>query len=253
MHRNVICISLMVGVTVSSANAYEFRTRWVERIGSVDIEFTNGWIDAGDFRPHRVRFQVGFFDDANGPAPAGGLIGWSTGSLLVDARFPGEIEVRRTPGRLSPFNSVPGANGNPPLPDGDPFESLTDIDATLGPQSFVWGFDVNGQPLPQPVPLIRGFNHYTSIFEITLRIAVGADWTSIHAGGNLLSASEWNTVGTPIPPDPETQMPGSVTYAPVLLDPVKFTNTLIVYPGPTPGSASLLAAVGLANIRRRRR
>ena len=56
MHQKSIAISLLAGVAIAanSANAYEFRVRWVERVGPVDVPLF-GLVEAYDLQPHRVR------------------------------------------------------------------------------------------------------------------------------------------------------------------------------------------------------
>ena len=74
------------------------------------------------------------------------------------------------------------------------------------------------------------------------------------AAGNLIAATEWRAVGTPIPPDcsdPSNPTPGSVTYAPFTIAPQAFNCTLLVN-CPGPGAASLFGLGGVAALRRRR-
>lgn len=240
-------------MALSAAHAFEYRVRWAERIGNVDVPLANNFLDAS-VGSHRMRLQIGIFDNAAGEAPAGGIYGW-TGGLVVQTPTPAYSTETRTPGRLGPFTSStdPGANGNPPLPGGDPFEALTDIDATIGIQSLIWGFNDDGSPAPQPLPAIRGRNRFVSVFEITvLPISRDISGYYIRPSGLVRGASDWIPVGTPVPPDPDSGTPGSIVYAPVLLDPGTVDARLFVYLGPTPGTASMFIAPLFVAARRRR-
>ena len=108
-----------------SANAFEFRCRFVERVGTVDIVLSDSRIYTLPGLSRNIRLQIGVFDDAAGPAPLGGFVGWNVGTLTSLA--PNNAwDLRRNNGRLSPFNfsQHPNANGNPPLPGGDPFMNV---------------------------------------------------------------------------------------------------------------------------------
>lgn len=243
-------VKIVLGVlaaAAASAHGYEFRARWVERVGNVD-SVIGAELNATDGRPRRVRLQLGVFDDGTGPAPAGGFVGWNLGMLTVSGDVANSNDTR-TPGRLSPFifSGSPGANGNPPAPEGDPFTTLTDIDAQIGMQMPFWGI---GQP--QPAPLARGVNTWVSVYEITTDPrAVGLNYT-ITASGNLVAATSWEVVGAPTPPDPDKMLPGSVTYVPVETPPRAFQFGFIVHIEPAPGSVALLCVGGLFAARRRR-
>jgi hypothetical protein len=250
---------LAVAGAASSANAFEFRCRFVERIGNQDVVLAGNTIDATDGAVHNIRLQFGVFDDGAGAAPAGGFVGWNVGTLTVSGAASNSDE-RRNNGRLSPFNfaSGPNSNGNPPLPGGDPFTMLTEIDATLGTQSPIWqGCDANGNPVPQPPAVTRGINSFVSVFAFSIDPNAGASDYTVTAGGNLIGATEWRTVGTPTPPDcsdPNDPQPGSVTYAPFPTAPQAFTCVLNVHAAiPAPGAAALLGLGGLIAGRRRRR
>ena len=84
---------------------------------------------------------------------------------------------------------------------------------------------------------------------------------TITASGNLIAASGWGVVGTPVPPnnngtplDPSDDTPGDITYAPQPLPPQSFLLPPLVLeiqvPGPTSAAVLLPAVIGL---RRRRR
>jgi hypothetical protein len=247
---------LAVAGVAASANAYEFRVRFVERVGSADVEIENGnRITTGIGEERRIRVQFGVFDDAAGAAPAGGYLGWNVGTIAVNGGLGGvgnsdefrnsSAGVHNGVGRLSPFNFAPASGGANGLPAGDPFEALTAIDNTLGQQAFVWTFGN-----PQPTPVIRGLNTWVSTFEFSVVPNVGANNYTIDFGGNVIAALEWRPVGEPVPPeDPDN--PGSVTYAPFADAPRAFSATLNVIV-PAPGAAALLGLGGLVAIRRRR-
>lgn len=146
-------VPAVIGAAAFPAWGWEFRCRFIERVGNINVELPGNTIDAGNGAPRNIRVQFGVFDDAESPAPAGGFVGCNIGSLAVDGSEDNSDE-RRNPGRLSPFTfaASPDANGNPPLPDGDPFTMLTEIDATLGTQSPVWVcVDPDGDGMYEPV------------------------------------------------------------------------------------------------------
>lgn len=207
-----------------------FRFRFVERVGSVDTVISQNTINAENGLQRRIRLQIGVFDVPAGPAPAGGLTGWNPGTLTVSGPTSNSEETR-TGGRLAPFtfSSSPFANGNPPLPKGDPFTELTDIDATVGTQTLLWDCDFDKTPLPQPTPIIRGRNTYISVYEFTIDPSPGAVNYTVAAGGNLLAASAWETVGTPVLPNCKKGAFGFVTYTPALLPPVPLDAVLSVH------------------------
>jgi len=259
---------VVVAGAAASANALTFECRWVERIGTTDnvIGGNGSTVDFGDGNAHRLRLQFRVVDDASGPAPAGGFIGWNVGTLAISGAA-GNSEDRRTNGRIAPWNfaAQPTANGNPPtagplgsgdLPGTD-FSGWTEIDSTVGTQSPAWTCDAAGNPNPMPAALVRGRGAFVSLYEITTDPGAGALDYSITAGGNLIAATEWRFVGTPNPPDcgdpadPLDDVAGSVTYAPFPTDPVPFTCVLNIRI-PAPGAAALLGLGGLIAIRRRR-
>ena len=126
-HVSVHCtLALALALTIATdAMAYEFRVRFVERVGTTDIELENNRIDASNREPRRVRIQFGVFDDNDGPAPAGGYLGWNVGTIQVNGVAGNSDEFRNSAsgqhngvGRLSPWNFAPavqGANGLPAL------------------------------------------------------------------------------------------------------------------------------------------
>lgn len=240
---------------VSSAQAFEFRVRWVTRVGTVDTPLGVGNatlnLMGADPAATRIRIQFGVFDDATGAAPAGGFVGWNVGTLTSAGQT--NTVLTRTPGRLAPFNFAgqPTANGDPAA---DPWNDLTMIDATLGTQAPFWnGCDAEGNPVPPPPPTIRGLNTFVSVYEITLDPNVG--WTnfSITLGGNMIAATEWRIIGTPNPPDcsdPDNPIPGMIQYAPFPTPPLPISGRLDIVPAP--GALALLGLGGLIAGRRRR-
>lgn len=243
-----LCAPTCAFVLVSHAHAWEYRTRIVERVGNTDIVLG----DTAEFLPgstHRLRFQGGVFDDADGPAPEGGFNGYTLGTIST---FGGGIWTR-TPGRLVPFIffQAPSANGNPPLPAGDPFTSLTQIDATIAVQGYAWTCDAQGNPNPMPQPVIRGRKTYISTYEITLTMdAAPAGDLRVVFGGQFTAADSWRVQGNAVPPDCESGENGSVFYfCPLNGDRPLLEHELRIIPAPS----SALALLVLAPLARRRR
>jgi hypothetical protein len=245
-----------------TANALTFECRWVERSGTVDTPIAGGSITVVPGSSHRFRLQFRVLDDGSA---AGGFVGWNVGTLDVSGAA-ANSQTRRTNGRVPPyvFAGQPTANGNPPpaggVNTGDAagvdIDHLTEVDATLGTQSPAWGCDAGGQPLPPPPALVRGLSSqanggWQSVFEVTDVSSLSAVNYSITAGGNLIAATEWRLVGTPIEPDCETGTPGSITYAPFPTAPTPFQCVLNIVV-PAPGAAALLGLGGLLVARRRR-
>jgi hypothetical protein len=237
--RLVLPAFLLTGA--ASAHAYEFRFRWVERVGDADVVIGGSGASfdiTSNTGPHRLRLQFGVFDDAAGAAPLGGLIGWTNGSLNVSGPDANSRD-RRTPGRLVPFTypMTPNANGNPPPAgglagpddDGFDFQVLTEISAGFAIQSYIWTCGPDGIPLPQPAPIAIGRNEYASVYEITTDpIDAGAQNYTITAAGDLLAASSWHTYGDGVPPDCANGIIGYVSYGPVALPPRPFSAFLNV-------------------------
>lgn len=121
MNRNLTLDVLAVAALFASAAscpAWEFRCRFVERVGNVDVVLPgNSLYIFPSQQPRSIRLQFGVFDDADGPAPIGGFLGWNVGRLAVSGST-GNSDDRRNPGRLAPFNFASGtnANGNRPCP-----------------------------------------------------------------------------------------------------------------------------------------
>ncbi|MGE4195608.1 MAG: hypothetical protein AB7G11_00610 [Phycisphaerales bacterium] len=153
-------------------------------------------------------------------------------------------------------------NGMPPLPDGDPFTMLTDIDARLGRQAPIWTCNPDGTPNPMPTPLVRGLNTFVSVFSFSIDPGVNALDYMVTAGGAVSACDAWNVVGTPMPPicPPEPCGPipecsdGIVVYSPQPTEPRAFECSLYVRAQiPGPGSlAGVAVGAGLARWGRRR-
>jgi hypothetical protein len=260
--RCLFGLAVVAGAAVS-ANGFEYRCRWVERVGNTDVVIggNNVDFDGGTGAPRRLRLQFGVFDDGGSVAPGGGFVGWNVGTLDVSGSD-GNSAERRTPGRIAPFNFAtgPNSNGNPPVPAGGDvdFQHLSEIDSTLGTQAPFWGCTpAPGEvPAPQPAALVRGRNSFVSVYEITIDPTDGFQPYSITAGGNLIAATEWRVVGNPLfpdcgdPDDPGDNVPGTIVYAPFPTDPVAFTCSINIVPAP--GAAALLGLGGLLAARRRR-
>ncbi len=218
---------------VGLAHAYEFRIRFVERIGEFDRVLANNELDGGGWDPRRVRIQFGVFDDPKGPAPEGGFLGWNVGAITVHS---GDSDESRTPGRLAPFNFAPSQAGSNGVPQSDPFEAITRIDNTLGSQVIQWNF---GEPMPMPA--IRGRNTFVSTYEITVDPHQTGSTYFIDFSGNLLGAQSWVSFPDPLPPE-SADVPGAVYYAPFSTPPVTFSTRLRVeVPAPTAVAPVMLA------------
>lgn len=256
-------------VTIAApAHAWHYDCRFIERVGAQDVVLPGNIINASNGNVRNIRVQFGAFDDADSLAPAGGFVGWNVGTLAVSGPASNSDE-RRNNGRLQPFTFAgqPTANGDPPLPAGDPFTMLTEIDATLGTQGPVWNCgDPDGDgvwgPLPMPQATIRGLNTFVSVFAFSIDPSPGAVSYNVTASGNLIAAREWRVIGNPTPPDCEgcpndplcNDMPASVTYAPYPEAPRGFTCQLTVFvPSPTGATMSILVGGVVLSRRRRRR
>ncbi|MBC7770975.1 MAG: hypothetical protein H7210_00635 [Pyrinomonadaceae bacterium] len=253
MNRSLSLTVLGLACAAPKASAFEFQCRFIERVGNVDVVLPGNFIEVSDGLARRIRIQFGVFDDATGPAPAGGFVGWNVGSLCVDGCMgrpvppPGNSDESIV-GRIAPFTFAPGG------PSG-PFECESDIDATLGTQSPPWQCGPDGNPFPQPGPVVRGINTFVSVLEFTIDPAAGSIPYEVVATGNLIAASQWIVVGNATPPDcsdPANPIPGSVTYAPLITVPQAFECELFVN-CPAPGAAVMLALGGMTVVRRRRR
>lgn len=260
MRRLNLCACAAILGLSSSASAYELRCRFVEQTGTGVSAFSvlpGNQIDISTGLPRRIRIQFGVFDDAVSPAPEGGFIGWNMGSIVVSGPAGNSVE-RRTPGRLNvfAFPSGPNANGNPPLPDGDPFEMLTEIDATMGPQTRPWVCNPDGSVPPMPEPIVRARNTFISVFEFTIDPIEFQNYT-VTVTGNAVASAGWQTVGTPVPPDcgdpmnPNDDVPGSVVYE-AAAEAGRGIECVLFCLVPGPGTGSVLAVMGAMVLRRRR-
>ncbi|MGE3107754.1 MAG: hypothetical protein AB7G11_03375 [Phycisphaerales bacterium] len=260
MKDQMACLAALLAATgmERAASAWEFRCRFVERVGNVDTPLPGNQLSALDGGAHRIRIQFGVFDDADGPAPMGGYLGWNVGTIMVSGPA-GNSNESRTPGRLAPFNFAPASQGANGVPAEDPFEMLTDVDNTLGTQSPLWHCDSNGEAPPPPEPGVRGRNTFVSTYEITVDPNPGALDYAVTFAGNLVAADRWLVVGTANPPDcgdpsdPADDAVGSITYAPFPLAPRAFECTLEVFATPAPGSAVLVMGAIWASCGKRRR
>ena len=241
----------------SAAHAWHFDYRFVERVGNADFPIVNGsTYNASPGAPVRLRVQFGIFDDINGALPAGGFISWTNGTITDSV----SAHNTRTPGRLPPFNFSAGGNGTPPVPAGEPFQMISQINADFVLQSPVWLNDASGVPLPMPQPQVRGLNAFVSVFEFTT--TPGATNYTITVGGDLTAASSWNQTnsmlpnnnGTPL--NPADDIPGFGESQPVALPPQSFLlpplSLTIQVPAPaTAVPVAALASVALGSRRRR--
>lgn len=246
MHRSTSYAILATTATLcaaSAAHAWHFDYRFVDPVTGNQIGANGAPYVPMSPGPVRLGIQFGVF----GPlAPNGGFIAWNVGTITDSV---GAHNNRRTPGRLPPFtfSNTPNDNGNPPLPGGDPFTSLTDISATTGTQTLVW----DSGPLP-PMPVIYGLDTFITVFEFTT--TPGSSNYTITVGGNLVASSGWIVVGTPVPPA-GPGMPGSVTYAPFPLPPQPFLlpPLVLTIEVPAPAAGVPLAGLAVMTLGRRRR
>ncbi|MBC7771082.1 MAG: hypothetical protein H7210_01175 [Pyrinomonadaceae bacterium] len=249
-----LVISLSPALLASPlAWGWHFDYRFIERVGTTDTVVGNGaTFPATPGAIRRLRIQFGVFDDATSAAPAGGFIGWSLGTITDS----GGVHNQRTPGRLANFDFIVGGNGSPAS---DPFQFLTAVDASLGPQTFNWDIDANGMIPPMPAPTIRGLNTFVSVFELST--TPGLSSYTITVGGSLFAASSWAVFASTPPSNNNTPMvpgddtPGSVSYAPTPLPPQAFVLPPLVLniqvPAPA-GGVALATLAALAGTRRRR-
>lgn len=253
---------LAVTGAAATANAWEFRMRFIERVGNADGAVLEGdRIEVNPGQEYRIRLQFGVFDTDSGAAPAGGYVGWNVGTITVNGPVDNSDEFRNSAagahngvGRLNPFAFSPASQGANGLPADDPFTAISGIDNTLGQQAPPW---LVGQDMPRAT--VRGLNTWVSTYEFSIVPSLGFSEYTIDFGGNLIAAEEWRFVGDPIPPDDggtpgdtSDDTPGTVTYAPFATDPVALAKTLTVAPIPAPGAAALLGLGGLVALRRRR-
>jgi hypothetical protein len=261
MRTCILASLLTVAGLTETTSAFILDCQWWHHVGPGPVDFApvpaTGLVvtTPGSVR---LRLRLGLFDDSPIPDPgfpgsvAGGIVGWNFGSLMAS----GECieQFSRTPGRLAPYNFLPSQEDplvGPVLRD----ELLSGIDASMGTQSPFWGCDANGVPLPQPQPIIRGLDGYVSLYEITLQVS-GVGPASVTALGMGVAASTWFEIGEPIPPDcsdPANPIPGSVTYAPLVVrpsTPISCTAEIICIPTPT--GAGLLVLSFVFSRRRRR-
>lgn len=215
-----LAVSGAISLT-AHVDAYEVRCRFVERIGNADVVIFGG----GEliYFPRRFRLQVGVFDDAQSPAPAGGVLGWRGDQNNLD------LLGRRTPGRLPNFSFPAGGNG---LPESDPYIALTQIDAERGPQTIVWDC-ADGVPLPMPQPVIRGRNTFVSVWETTVR-GGHCFQQYLEFSGVVVVAQSWVVAGDPSAPVCNPPSPGSVAYVPVGIETGAVTCSLFFDGGPPP-------------------
>jgi hypothetical protein len=176
------------------------------------VVLTGNTLDASNGLPQRVRLQCAVLDDATGPAPAGGMYGWTTGSITAS----GGAHVSRTPGWVAPFNYPTGTCGNgcwTDEPYGDSHTALTGIDATIGVQSPPWPC-IGSIPAGQPDAIVYGRNEFVTLYEFTIY----PDTTSftVTFGGNLYAATSWQLRGIPSPPNCNAGSIGRIQYAPAL-------------------------------------
>lgn len=252
----VTTVSIIALLAMSpSVSAWTLDYRFAQRVGSADIPLANGsTFNATPGAPVRLRVQFGVFDDAFGAAPAGGFAWWNNGTISDSVAH----HNTRTPGRLPPFNFSANGNGIPPVPSGEPFQMISQISADFVNQVSPWLLDANGDPLPMPLPQVRGLQTFVSVFEFTT--TPGLSNYTLTVGGDLIAASSWSVFSATLPDnnntplDPSDDIPGSVVYNAVLLPPQSFflpPLTLHIQV-PAPATGGMLAAFWCVAVRRRR-
>ncbi len=269
-HRCVLCLACAAGAlgATCAADAWQIQIRWVQRIGDTDTVLENNVLTASPDEPVRVRLQIGVFADANGPAPLGGCLGWTTGTLSDSD--PAGYNLR-TPGRLTPFDSLhfPNSNGTPIA---DPWDSLTGIDGGLISQTFPWaGIPGTNQPAPQPQAHVYGRNEFQSVFELTT-LPGNVSSYNITAGGTFYVSNPWLIIFPPVAPSPGgdgifgpgdfngdgvddglDDTIGSVVWTPAPPNPAyHIMQSVLTVVVPAPGAAMVMA-LGLLGARRRGR
>ena len=246
-HAVIIAVGALLFAPVP-AQAYRVECRWAERVGFSTLPLggdgaTVTWAIGSS---HRVRIQFGVFDDAQGPAPAGGLLAWNFGTLSTTSGI-----NTRTPGRLVPFTFTP-PNGNG-LPLSDSFTVLTGIDAAHGEHEVPWVCMPDGQVPPVPPANIVGLNVFVSVYEFT---TVVNSSNHVVAAGQLIVGQQW-FMGANLPPDcgdpadPSDDVPGFAMYVPNRVSPsTQFSCSLDIVPAP--GLAVIVGGGFLVMPRRRR-
>jgi len=200
-----------------SAQAWHVEVRFVERIGTTDVVILENELFNNYGYPRQIRLQIGVFDDADGPAPAGGLFGM----VDVSCTAVGMVATR-TPGRLPLFAFPPDGNGEPAS---DPFRTITGIDALRSDQTLVWNCS-GAEPEPQPTAVIRGVNQYVSVYALTV-VPNQQCGSTLTFSGSVVAAGGWSVVGSPVAPAcTNPPSPGSVTYTAATLAPLPFTAQL---------------------------
>ena len=75
MKSSTIAAAAAALALAPSALAWHFDTRWVERVGNIDILIFPLGLPAPGGTTHRIRLQMGVFDDDQSAAPGGGILG----------------------------------------------------------------------------------------------------------------------------------------------------------------------------------
>jgi hypothetical protein len=200
-----MAVAAGVAGACGAASGEELRIRFVERVGTTDFVIFGNIMDGSAGGERHIRVQMGIFDSTEGPAVAGGIVGWADG-VIENEDWPG----RRTPGRLGVFAYSTDGDG---MPHTDPFEGLTGIQAVRGPQSPAWTCDEGGVPMPMPAPVLLGRNTFVSVWEMTLDFS-GCRVHTLTVSGTAVVAGGWVEAAPPVPPEcGEPAIPGQVVYA----------------------------------------
>ena len=222
------------GLCAATASGFVIEYRIVERVDGVNYVIPDNHIDVRPNSIHRYRIQFRVVPD--GPDDAlGGFLAWNvgvidtTGGLNYRTGAPPNPNPR---GRLAPFRQGPGVSAEG-LPSTDPFVRLHAIDAASDEiyGAREWGCDGNGNPLPEPSPMVYGRGEFISLYEITSG-AIDTSYTITYSG-NLFASQAYRTVSCEPPNcgdpnDPSDDEPSTCYFGPLAYPSRAFSLTLTI-------------------------